>query len=86
MLHQPAVLRARLTTAEILYFLPDYPGLLQSFVWQHMDQAPEFPRLLKFLDYWADNIEGRLHTVTVSHAALATPREMRYATGSFCLQ
>ena len=24
----------RLTTAEILYHLPDHPGILQSYVWQ----------------------------------------------------
>jgi len=42
----------RLTTAEILYHLPDYPELLQSFVWQNLDMAPSFPRLKKFLDHW----------------------------------
>ena len=30
----------RLTTAEILYHLPDHPSLLQTFVWQTMDRAP----------------------------------------------
>ena len=30
----------RLTTAEILYHLPDHPGLLQSYVWQDLDLAP----------------------------------------------
>jgi hypothetical protein len=32
-----------LTTAEILYHLPDHPHLLQSFVWQHHDLFPDFP-------------------------------------------
>ena len=31
----------RLTTAEIIYHLPDHPALLQSFVWQNLDLAPE---------------------------------------------
>ena len=35
----------RLTTAEILYHLPDYPELLQTFVWQNLDLAPKFPAL-----------------------------------------
>ena len=29
----------RLTTAEILYHMPDHPGLLQSYVWQDLDLA-----------------------------------------------
>ena len=28
-----------LTTAEILYRLPDYPRLLQSYIWQDYDQS-----------------------------------------------
>jgi uncharacterized protein Usg len=35
-----------LTTAEILYRLPDYPRLLQSF-WQDYDLAPKFPKLIE---------------------------------------
>ncbi|SFL19156.1 Usg-like family protein [Mesorhizobium albiziae] len=34
-----------LTTAEIRYRLPDYPRLLQLYVWQEYDLAPEFPTL-----------------------------------------
>ena len=29
----------RLTTAEIIYHLPDHPALLQSFIWQDLDLA-----------------------------------------------
>jgi uncharacterized protein Usg len=32
-----------LTTAEILYRLPDHPRLLQSYIWQDYDLAPSFP-------------------------------------------
>lgn len=32
---------ARLTTAEIYYHMPDHPGLLQSFLWQTLDVAPD---------------------------------------------
>ena len=42
----------RLTTAEILYHLPDHPHVLQSFVWQQMDLAPDFPALHRFLTHW----------------------------------
>ena len=33
----------RLTMAEIRYHRPDAPSLLQLFVWQDYDLAPDFP-------------------------------------------
>ncbi len=56
----------QLITAEILYRLPDYQDLLQTYIWQHLDIAPKFPELNHFLFYWQNNIEGPLHSVTVS--------------------
>ena len=75
----------RLTTAEILYHLPDHPGLLQSFIWQQLDQAPDFPVLKRFLDFWSHNIEGKLHSVKVAQASIITPGETRYAKVSLQL-
>lgn len=68
-----------LTTAEILYRLPDHPALLQSYVWQEYDLHPRFPRLKAFLAFWAANLEGRLHSITVAHRGLLSPREVRIA-------
>lgn len=68
----------RLTTAEILYHLPDFPALLQSFVWQELDLAPKFPTLKKFLDFWDRELEGKIHSVKVCHAELITPAEFRF--------
>lgn len=48
-----------LTTAEIHYRLPDHPSLLQLYVWQEYDLAPEFPTLKGFLDYWERELEAR---------------------------
>jgi uncharacterized protein Usg len=75
----------RLTTAEILYHLPDYPTLLQSFVWQQLDMAPEFPVLRRFLDFWSRNIEGKLHSVKVAQAPLITPARLSHAQMSLSL-
>jgi uncharacterized protein Usg len=69
--------RYRLTTAEILYHLPDHPSLLQSYTWQDYDVAPEFPVLRRFLDFWRDSIEGRLHSVTVASTRLICAGEFR---------
>ncbi len=68
----------RLTTAEILYRLPDHPALLQTFIWQKFDLAPEFPELSKFLDFWRGNIEGKLHSVNVKQSSRANPHRFRY--------
>jgi uncharacterized protein Usg len=75
----------RLTTAEILYRLPDHPGVLQAFVWQKLDRAPGFPELSRFLDFWRREIEGPLHSVRVASSALVRPAELRYADGQFTL-
>ena len=42
----------RLTTAEIIYHLPDHPAVLQSYIWQDYDLAPRFPVLGRFLGFW----------------------------------
>ena len=57
----------RLTTAEIVYHLPDHPALLQTFVWQQLDLAPHFPRLQRFIDFWHRNLEAQLHSVRVAN-------------------
>ncbi|MBU8544020.1 MULTISPECIES: usg protein [Roseomonadaceae] len=74
-----------LTTAEILYHMPDHPGLLQTFIWQKHDLAPSFPALGKFLAFWQREIEGPLHSVRVASTALTRPAELRYAGGQFIL-
>jgi uncharacterized protein Usg len=66
-----------LTTAEILYRLPDHRSLLQTYLWQDYDLAPEFPALRKFLDFWRVSLDGPLHSVRLAHVRLVGPREVR---------
>lgn len=73
----------RLTTAQITYHLPDYPELLQEYIWQQHDIAPHFPELRRFLHFWETKIEGKLHSVTVASAKLITPGEFNNADGLF---
>lgn len=74
-----------LTTAEILYHLPDHPSLLQSYLWQDYDMAPRFPRLSDFLKFWTDNLDGTLSHVRVANRVLMEPREFRIINGEFPL-
>ena len=72
----------RLTTAEVIYYMPDHPMLLQSFLWQTLDFPPEFPKVHKFLIFWRREIDAVIHSVTcsaaglVSHARLEVSREV----------
>jgi uncharacterized protein Usg len=75
----------RLTTAEILYRLPDHPHLVQSFIWQQLDIAPRFPELQRFLAFWEKNIEGKLHSVKVAQAPLMSPPRLRHARASLSI-
>ena len=74
-----------LTTAEILYRLPDHPALLQSYIWQDYDEHPRFPKLRGFLDFWSGNLDGKLFSVRVAHNRLIRPAELKLIDGDFRL-
>jgi uncharacterized protein Usg len=79
------VLGYGLTTAEILYRMPDHPSLLQTYVWQNYDMFPNFPVLKDFLSFWQAKLEGPLYAVTVAHSKLIKPAELRAVDGVFRL-
>jgi uncharacterized protein Usg len=74
-----------LTTAQILYRLPDHPSLLQTYVWQDYDLCPRFPVLNRFLAFWLEKLEGPLYSVTVAHSRLIKPAELRAIGDEFRL-
>lgn len=73
----------RLVTARILYRMPDYPALLQSYIWQDYDMAPQFPVLSKFLTFWTKELEGPIHSVEIARQNLITPVRFAIAKGLF---
>jgi uncharacterized protein Usg len=78
--HDELVLRLqgwRLTTTEILYYMPDHPALLQSFVWQTLDLAPQYPRIRKFLDFWRREIEAVIHSVRLASGETLAPGRIK---------
>ena len=77
--HHTVLGHYRLTTAEILYHMPDHPSLLQTYVWQQYDTAPDLPLLNEFLEFWRTNLDGKLHAVRIASAALHGPVEINYA-------
>ena len=58
-----------LTTASILYGMPDHPSVLQTFV----------------LEFWTRELEGPLHSVSVAHQSLIRPAELRMINSEFRL-
>jgi len=75
-----------LTTAEVYYYRPDAPSLLQLFVWQDYDLAPDFPALLAFLGHWRSEIGAALNSVRVAHDQLIKPAEWRAIDGVISIQ
>ena len=74
-----------LTTAEIFYHLPDHPHLLQSYIWQGLDRAPEFPVLNRFLDFWRRELDGPLHSVRIGTSDDLQMSEVRVADYGYTL-
>lgn len=76
----------RLTTAEIIYRMPDHPSLLQTYIWQELDLAPRFPILHRFLRFWQTDLQGKLYMVKVASQTLIGPSEFHFVDGEFTLQ
>lgn len=76
MLRTPELIR-RLTTAQVLYYMPDHPGLLQEFWWQTLDELPSFPRVHRFLNFWRAEVLAPIHSVTLTVAGFERPVDLR---------
>ncbi len=72
-----------LTTAEMIYRMPDHIHVLNTFVWQDYDLAPDYPRLFEFIEFWQDSIEGPLHSVRFTHRKQLSAGEWRHVVGEF---
>lgn len=68
----------RLTTAKILYHLPDHPAFLQEYIWQEYDIAPKYPVLCGFLKFWTRELDGKLHSVYVASREIITAGDLRF--------
>ncbi|MCR9107883.1 aspartate-semialdehyde dehydrogenase [Marivita sp. XM-24bin2] len=72
-----------LTTAQLYYRMPDYKNVLNTFVWQEYDLAPDHPKLFEFIEFWQDTIEGPLHSVQYTHRKLLASGEWQQLVGEF---
>ena len=74
-----------LTTANILYRLPDHPKILQTYIWQEYDVAPRFPVLLEVPGILEARIGGPAAFRQVCHSHLIRPAEIRRVDGEITL-
>lgn len=75
----------RLATAEIIYRMPDHREILQTYIWQDFDIAPQYPVLRRFLDFWHRNLDGPLHAIRVASKGIVQPAEFRFVDGDLRL-
>jgi uncharacterized protein Usg len=54
-----------IVTLDILYYLPDHSSILNEFIWQTEDIAPEYQRVHKFLLYWQKNIDAVIQEILI---------------------
>lgn len=57
----------QLTLIQVYYYMPDYPSVLNEFVWQTIDLYPRFPRMQRFLNYWSKNIDARINEIYLNY-------------------
>ncbi|MBZ9788865.1 usg protein [Rhizobium sp. 3T7] len=74
-----------LTTAQIIYRMPDHQAILQTYIWQDYDLAPDFPEMRGFLKFWQEKLDGPLHSVRYIHRKLISATEWRALRGEFIL-
>ena len=72
-----------LTTAEFIYHMPDHPHVLNTFLWQAYDLAPDHDRMFQFIEFWQREIEGPLHSVRFTHRKMIGAGEWRHVKGEF---
>ena len=53
-------------SVQVVYYIPDFPHIVNEFLWQTDDQRPDFPRIGRFLNYWDDNIEAIISEVIIA--------------------
>jgi len=60
--------KTSLVTLDIFYYIPDYPMLVNEFVWQTEDIVPDIPRVQRFLKFWKENNLAVINQILISHS------------------
>lgn len=60
--------KTSLITTNVYYYIPDYPGLVNMFLFQCEDYIPDIPKIHKFLKYWKDNDLAKVQEIIISYS------------------
>ncbi len=60
------ITNTRPVVLQVIYYMPDYPSLLQEFTWGFDDRIPQLIRTHKFLNYWKSNIDAIIAEILIS--------------------
>lgn len=74
-----------LTTAEFTYHMPDFTHVLNTYIWQDYDLAPDYDRMFGFIEFWQRELDGPLHSVRFTHRKMIAPGEWRNVKGILTL-
>ncbi|MBI5644568.1 hypothetical protein HY970_00555 [Candidatus Kaiserbacteria bacterium] len=69
--------------AEILYWMPDHPLILQTMIYECADVSPHFPQLRRLFEFWQENLDGKIFAATVTHTKVLVPTEIRAIDAEF---
>lgn len=58
--------RKRNVVLQVIYFMPDYPSLMQEFIWGYQDTVPDFLKTHEFLNHWHCDIQAVINQVFIS--------------------
>lgn len=53
---------------QVVYYMPDYPSILNEFTWGFEDRIPELIRTHRFLNHLKANIDAVISEVLISIA------------------
>ena len=71
------IVNTRPVILQVIYYMPDYPTLLQEFTWGYDDRVPELMRTHKFLNHWRTNIDAVIAEILLSVNDGDRPRKWR---------
>ncbi len=70
-----------LTTAQILYRMPEPPLPAAILCLAALRHRADFPEMKNFLKFWQEKLDGPLHSVRYTHRKLISATEWRGAEG-----
>lgn len=70
----------------VIFFLPDFPSLVQRLDWGIEDEAPRFPRFWDYIEVWRTKVDATVKEILVDTGRVPGPRGFRSIAEVYTLQ